>query len=283
MDPGQSFLSVRYRKCLSGFCFKFLWKFPRPEKAKAVDPLRPGFKSWGSPTVFQGPQKVPWGLITERCGSPVISSAAHCHRLSAPQVNKPRGSSWGTVSFLRPEPKLFPACWLLTQCRPWPRGCAQYLLSDKRRHERQLVGSLEPLLRFLVQGFPRCPLVSGCRLQPCKCGECVLPQGRSQAWRCKTLLTVGVLAREHHGFQFLGNFSNMEKLMSSLSSHLWCKKKSGQDFALTENLWATEGYFSRKGSLSRIIFKRQFIIRSSCQRVPEICTLCMTQKRKHNI
>lgn len=135
----------------------FYQNFPQPGKAKAFDPLRPDFKSWGSPPVFQGPREVPWGPITEHCRSPVISSAAHSHCLSVPQVTmhskEPRHSSWGTASFLRPVPKLGPpTAGSSPSVGPGTKAVpSQYLLSDKQRNEHQLVSSLELLLRFLVQ------------------------------------------------------------------------------------------------------------------------------------
>lgn len=89
----------------------------------------------------------------------------------------------------------------------------------------------------------------------------------------------------HSSKKHLRQFSNMVKLMSSLSCHLWCKKKKSSPghHPGTETFGATEGYFLETERLSGVIVKRQFVITSSCQGLPRICTLYITQRRKHNI
>lgn len=199
---------------------------------------------------------------------------------------EPRHSSWETVSFLRPVPK--PVSPQLDPHPVWALAQRLCPVSICWVTNKGMNISLWAAWNYswgfwfkFYTAFPRCPLISGCRLQSCKYSKWVLPRGNSQAWGYETHLTVGVLAHEHHAFLFLGNFSHMEKPMSSLWSHLWYKKKSCQDKVLTENFRATEGHFSGKGNLSSIVFKRQFIIRSSRQGVPGIRTLCLTQNTQH--
>lgn len=174
-------------------------------------------------------------------------SSHYC--LSVPQVighsKEPKAASWETASSLKPAPRLCPPL-LDAHIRigsDTQAVLSKYLLSDRRKNERQLLGSSEPLPRFLVQDLHRFfQIISGCwQMWAVQMWKGVLPHSNPQAWGRKAHLTARGLTNEHLAFLCRGlstvprtsqAVSQYDETMSSLSLHLWCRKESGQGLTL---------------------------------------------------
>lgn len=123
---------------------------------------------------------------------------------------------------------------------------SKYLLSDEQMYACQLLGSsLESLLRFLVQdlywlfqdvlwwlGVDLCSanVENQSLLRAILRHEDVQQALTRKFWLWTSCLSVP--GSDHSSKKHLRQFSNMVRLMSSLSFHLWCKKNVAQDITL---------------------------------------------------